>query len=203
MVGDLTPYDRARRDHHIAAEARAGQDHRSRPQPATGTDRNLFGARPLLADRLVRVVVTVVGRGDVHVRTAVRVRADRHSRVGDDMAAAPQDDSVAQRQNRIGAQVEAGHHPRGQRDLLADDAVVAELDPGLTEDRALRKGEPGAGAEPPETQPPRLLHGDSARFLHPAPPAVDGGRDDAPPPGGERCERVSVLRHPHTVVAGT
>lgn len=90
------------------------------------------------------------------------------------MAAAAEDDSVTDAQDRIRAEVEVGHQPGGQGDLFADDAVRPEVDPGFPEDRAEREGQPGAGAERAEAEPSRVGGGDGAGALHPGPARVHG-----------------------------
>ncbi len=89
------------------------------------------------------------------------------------MAVAAYDHPVAEHQHRLGAQVEVRHHPGGEGDLLADDAVPAEPDPPLAEDGALREGEAGAVPDRTEPEPPRGLRGDRTGLLHPAPAGVD------------------------------
>ncbi len=200
VVGDLSAHDGTRRDHDVAAEPGPREDHRSGADPASGPDHHRLHARPLLADRLVGIVVTVVGGGDVDIRTAVGVRADRHRCVGDDMAPPAQHHTVAQGEDGFRSQIEIGHQAGRERHLLADDAVVAQLDPRLPEHGALREGQPGPRADTSEPEPPGVPRGDRPGLLHPGPDAVDGaGRDEAPPEG-QGGEHVPVLRHPLTVV---
>jgi hypothetical protein len=99
------------------------------------------------------------------------------------VAAAAQDDAVAEAQDRVRAEVEVGHEARGEGDLLADDAVGAEMDPGLAEDRAEREGESGTCSHGAEAVPAGVLGGDGGRPLQPGPARVDGALREAPPPG--------------------
>ncbi len=92
-------------------------------QPGPMLDRGRAG--PLPAYGLVRVVVAVVRRGDVDARGRRTCRhRSRPARPRRRVAAAPQDDAVAERHHRIGAQVQPGEHPGAERDLLADDAAL-------------------------------------------------------------------------------
>ncbi len=204
MVGDGAAHHGARADHDVPADPCAGQDHGAGPDPAAGAYGDRVGAGPLAADGLVRVVVAVVGGGHVDVRAEVAVVADGDGGVGDDVAAAAEDHTVADVQDRVGAEVEVGHESGGEGDLLGDDAEGADAYPGLAEDGALRVGDAGAVAERAEPQPPRMLGGDGARLAHPAAAGLHGGvREAGATPGEAAGERgQGVLRHPATVLTG-
>jgi hypothetical protein len=99
------------------------------------------------------------------------------------VAAAAQHHSVAEYQDWLLAEVEVRHQPGGQRDLFADDAVVAEVDPGLAEDGALREGQPRAVADTAEPHPARPFRGHRPGLLEQPPAMVHGARQQPAPPG--------------------
>ncbi len=99
------------------------------------------------------------------------------------MAAAAEDHAVADAQDRLRTEVQVGHQARGEGDLLGDDAVGAEPDPGFTEDRAEREGQTGGFADGAEAVSRGALGRDGPVALHPGPGRVYGSLGEAPSPG--------------------
>lgn len=183
MVRHRAPDHGTGGDHDVPSDPRPRQDHRAGPDPAARPDLHRLHPRPLLADGLVGIVVGVIGGRHVDIRPEVAVAADADRGVGDDVAAAPEHDSVADAQDRLRAEVQVRHQTGGQGDLLADDAVGADMDPRLTEHRAQRKGQAAVRAQRAEAEAPRALGRDRAGALHPGPARVDGTLYEAAPPG--------------------
>src|SRR5690606_6514567 len=101
------------------------------------------------------------------------VVADLDRLVPDDVAAAADRAARPDPDDRIGAEVLAGDHAGRQGDALADEGVVADLDPLLAEDRTDREGDAGALAEPAEAVPGGVLRADGPGRAYGGPPLVD------------------------------
>ena len=107
-------HDRARRDHHVLADARAGQHDRAVPEPAATADRDRLVLPHLRPDRQVEILVAVVLVGDVHVVTGPDVVADLDAFVADDPDPLAERAPVADRDHRIAPEAGLRRHARAR-----------------------------------------------------------------------------------------
>src|SRR5690606_35052979 len=133
-----------RRDHAVAAQVDAGEDHGVRADPGSGADADRGFGGPLVADGGVGVGVAVVLVGDVDVGAGEDVVFEHDGAVRYDVRAATDRAPVTDGEERFGSEVESGHVSGAEGDVRPDQGVGAEGDPGFPEDGGGGKGDGGA-----------------------------------------------------------
>jgi hypothetical protein len=194
-VRDLAPDHGAGRDHHVAADVRAGQDDRPRAQPGAGPDADRAVGGSLVPDRGAGILVAVVLVGDVDVRAGPHVVFQGDRLVRDDVAAPADHAAVADREQGQPPEVLAGQGARAQRDKLADERAHPDLYPVLAEDGAGRERHDRPFAEGLERPPGRRVGGHQAGLLELSPSPVHGPPERVALRGGNPTAKPHPPRH--------
>ncbi len=187
----------AGRHHHVATEFGAGQDDHTGAEPAAVADDHRDVVGPLDVDDLVGVLVAVVLVGDVHVGAGLDVAADVDLEVADDVAPPADHGAVADPHHRVGHHRLPRDHAGRQAHVGADQGVLADPDPLLTEDGPGREGQAAALAERTEAVGQTVAGTGGAVADDPVPPGVD---ERVEPPVAESSEvaggRAPRVRRP-------